>query len=106
MKYIIDIPETFKYTVEMGITQNGSIRSKAILNAVKDAIPYKEQPHGKWLVSYECPNCGEIRNTPFKVCPQCKMDMKEAHPCEECENTDCDRCRDIKEWTRKSGEAE
>lgn len=32
--------------------------------------------------------------------------MKEAHPCEECENTDCDRCRDIKEWTRKSGEVE
>ena len=35
------------------------------------------RPQGKWLILYECPNCGEIRNTPFEVCPQCKAHMRE-----------------------------
>lgn len=44
MKYIIDISERHKYAVEMGMTQNGSIASKVILNAVKDGVPYEEIP--------------------------------------------------------------
>jgi rubrerythrin len=50
--------------------------NKAICNSIKE-LPTIERPHGEWLVSYECPNCGEIRNTPFEVCPQCKVEMRE-----------------------------
>ena len=76
MKYIIDIPEKFKYTVEMGITQNGSIRSKAILNAVKDAIPYKERPHGEWI-----PHTTIDGYTTHVTCSSCGWNRKAGQYC-------------------------
>lgn len=36
----------------------------------------KKKP-SRWIVSYECSNCGEIRSRPFDECPFCKADMRE-----------------------------
>ena len=76
MKYIIDIPERYKYAVEIGMTKNGSIASKVILNAVKDGIPYTERPHGEWFGTV-CTNCGESTSFYYdcNYCPQCGADM-------------------------------
>ena len=31
---------------------------------------------GKWIVRYECPNCGEGRSYAFDTCPMCGRELK------------------------------
>lgn len=40
-------------------------------------IRHTGKKNARWIVSYECSNCGEIRSHPFDECPFCKADMRE-----------------------------
>ena len=63
MKLIIDIPDRIQYGIEKGITQNGSVASKIVLNAVKDGVRIPED-----ITEEECKVCTKD-GTKCGICP-------------------------------------
>jgi predicted RNA-binding Zn-ribbon protein involved in translation (DUF1610 family) len=44
---------------------------------IEAAANAAETKHGKWIVHYECPKCGEITKNFMEYCPFCGADMRE-----------------------------
>ena len=43
---------------------------------IEAAANAAETKHGKWIVHYECPKCGEITKNFMEYCPFCGADMR------------------------------
>ena len=79
MKLIIELPD-----YNLNNIQNGSIACSQVLKAVKNGIPYKERPIGRWIdtgvvdelghVAFECSIChkSDEREETEKNVPFCK----------------------------------
>ena len=62
------------------ITRNmrGEVVEETIDVAAIKGLPPAQSEHkmGRWIVWYECPNCGEERSYAFDTCPMCGADMR------------------------------
>ena len=48
-----------------------------VKSMIAELLEQPERKTGRWIVRYECPNCGEGRGYAFDTCPMCGADMRE-----------------------------
>lgn len=67
------IMERADKVIEFSPYWEGLMFCKNTLNKLPSIQPERG---GRWIVRYECPNCGEERGYAFDVCPMCGADMR------------------------------